>query len=241
MTMNNNLFIKTQQNAHENNNNFQGSSLNTNNNSLNFKIENIFCCPIYIAEKPNYVSSLNKASDPVIKRITDRHKKEKLPIPNSYHSENLWIYPEFSAIANEIMQQGWNILSWQGYDLTNRVPMLTELWVQEFPKEGGFHDIHIHGNNQISGFYFLKCSEATSHPVFHDPRPGKVMTDLLAKDSKKVNYNTNQVHYKVKPGTFIFFNSYMPHSYIHHKGKETFRFIHFNMQAGMDPKSVQKT
>ena len=101
--------------------------------------------------------------------------------------------------------------------------------------------IHIHGNNQISGFYFLKCSEATSHPVFHDPRPGKVMTDLLAKDNKKVNYNTNQVHYKVKPGTFIFFNSYMPHSYIHHKGKETFRFIHFNMQAGIDPKSVQKT
>jgi hypothetical protein len=38
---NNNLFIKTQQNAHENNNNFQGNSLNTNNNSLNFKIENI--------------------------------------------------------------------------------------------------------------------------------------------------------------------------------------------------------
>ena len=67
------------------------------------------------------------------------------------------------------------------------------------------------------------------------------MTDLLAKDNKKVNYNTNQVHYKVKPGTFIFFNSYMPHSYIHHKGKETFRFIHFNMQAGIDPKSVQKT
>ena len=32
---------------------------------------------------------------------------------------------------------------------------MTELWVQEFPEEGGFHDIHEHGNNHISGFEFL--------------------------------------------------------------------------------------
>ena len=66
------------------------------------------------------------------------------------------------------------------------------------------HDIHEHGNNHISGFYFLKCNEQTSHPVFWDPRPGKKMTDLMMLDEKKLNYGSQQVHYKVKFGDFIF-------------------------------------
>ena len=168
------------------------------------------------------------------KKIKDPKDPTK-QMPNSLHSELLWQYPEFKDIANLILQQSWNILHWQGYNLTGRLPMLTELWVQEFPEEGGFHDIHEHGNNHISGFYFLKCNEKTSHPVFWDPRPGKKMTDLQMKDPSKINYGSQQIHYKVKPGEFIFFNSYMPHAYIHHKGKEKFRFIHFNMQATIDP------
>ena len=56
------------------------------------------------------------------------------------------------------------------------------------------------------------------------------MSDLMMKDTK-LNYGSQQVHYNVKTGHFIFFNSYIFHAYVHHKGKEKFRFIHFNMQA----------
>jgi uncharacterized protein (TIGR02466 family) len=138
------------------------------------------------------------------------------------------------------MQQMWNILSWQGYNLKGKRPLLQECWVQEFPEEGGFHEIHIHSNNHISGFYFLQCSEETSKPSFHDPRPGKMMTDLMPVDKKKVLTCTSQIHYPVKPGDFIFFNSYLPHAYNHYasKGGEKFRFIHFNMQATTDPGNV---
>jgi len=212
---------------------------------LEFKVEDTFKCPIYISHKPEWVKSLNKASDPIIKRVRETWKKKikdpKDPtkkMPNSLHSELLWQYPEFKEIATLILQQSWNVLSWQGYNLTNRVPMLTELWVQEFPEEGGFHDIHAHGNNHISGFYFLKASEKTSRPVFHDPRPGKIMSDLPMADPNKINYGSSQIHYNVKPGQFIFFNSYMPHAYVHHQGKDKFRFIHFNMQAVIDHKST---
>ena len=128
---------------------------------LEFKVEDIFRCPIYISHKPEWVKDLNKASDPIIKRVEDNWKKKikdkndpTTTMPNSLHSELLWQYPEFKDIANLILQQGWNILHWQGYNLDNRIPMMTELWVQEFPEEGGFHDIHEHGNNHISGFYF---------------------------------------------------------------------------------------
>jgi len=62
------------------------------------------------------------------------------------------------------------------------------------------------------------------------------MIDLQMRDTTKLNYGSQQIHYKVKPGQFIFFNSYMPHSYVHHKGNEKFRFIHFNMQAATNQK-----
>ena len=235
-TKQDNLFISTQQNAQ------QAQIIVPGQEQLEFKVEDAFKCPIYTANKPEWVNKLNKASDPIIDRVRKSWKKKikdpKDPtnkMPNSLHSELLWQYPEFKDIANLILQQGFNILHWQGYNISARIPMLTELWVQEFPEEGGFHDIHEHGNNHISGFYFLKCNEKTSHPVFHDPRPGKRMTDLQMREPEKLNYGNQQVHYKVKPGTFIFFNSYMPHAYVHHKGKEKFRFIHFNMQAVIDP------
>jgi len=231
-----NLFISTQQDAH------QAQMLMPEQQQLQFDVEDQFKCPIYKAFKPEWVDTLNKAADPIIEKLRKGWKKKikdpKDPtkhMPNSLHSENLWQYPEFKEITNVILQQSWNILNWQGYNLAGKLPMLTELWVQEFPEEGGFHDIHEHGNNHISGFYFLKCNDKTSHPVFHDPRPGKKMTDLAMKDPSKLNYGSQQVHYKVNPGQFIFFNSYMPHAYVHHKGKEKFRFIHFNMQATVDP------
>ena len=67
------------------------------------------------------------------------------------------------------------------------------------------------------------------------------MTDLMMREPGKLNYGSSQMHYKVKPGDFMFFNSYMPHSYVHHKGKEKFRFIHFNMQAVVDPNKAVKS
>lgn len=236
MTKEENLFITTQ----------QKSTSTLSQHKLEFKVEDIFKCPIYLSHKPEWVDTLNKASDPIISRIRKnwekRIKDPKDPVskmPNSLHSELLWQYPEFKEIAETILQQSWNILDQQGYNLAGRIPMLNELWVQEFPEEGGFHDIHEHGNNHISGFYFLKCSNKTSFPVFHDPRPGKKMMDLLMKDKTKLGYGSSQVHYKVKPGQFIFFNSYMPHAYVHHEGKEKFRFIHFNVQAVMNQNATK--
>ena len=236
-----NLFISTQQSAVE-----QPQLVTNPNEQFNFTVADSFKCPICLGKKPEWVKELNKASDPIIARIKKSYKdklkkKEINHLPNSYHSESIWLYPAFKPLAAFILQQSFNILHWQGYQLKDRIPMLTELWVQEFPEEGGFHDIHVHGNNHISGFYFLKCNEKTSHPVFHDPRPGKTMTDLMMREPGKLNYGSSQMHYKVKPGDFMFFNSYMPHSYVHHKGKEKFRFIHFNMQAVIDPTKAVKS
>ena len=211
---------------------------------LELNRQDLFTCPIYRGNDKSWLS-LDKHVDPIINKIR-KETKEKLKkgeienLPNSYHSHNLWRDEPFKPFAEFVMQQMWNILSWQGYNVDGKRPLLQECWVQEFPEEGGFHDIHIHANNQMSGFYFLQCNDKTSQPSFHDPRPGKVMTDIYPKDSKQITPASSIVHYNVKPGDFIFFNSYMPHSYSHYKrkGENKFRFIHFNMQAAVDPGNI---
>ena len=63
----------------------------------------------------------------------------------------------------------------------------TEMWVQQFADHGGgHHETHVHWDNHISGFYFLKCSDRTSVPVFHDPRAGRMMLNLPIKDHTKL-------------------------------------------------------
>lgn len=209
-----------------------------------------FASPIYHEDKPEWVEKLNRLCDPyidqAIKSKEDENNKKltlgyKNDIGMTYHSEALEPDENFRFFHNYMAEKTRWCLDDMGYDMSNYKLFFTESWVQEFSHNGaGHHWFHTHSNNHISGFYFLKCNEKTSHPVFHDPRPGKIMTDLLMKDSTKINYGSGQVHYKVKPGDFMFFNSYMPHAYVHHSGKDKFRFVHFNLQAVIDPAKSQK-
>ena len=128
--------------------------------------EDIFVNQIYRGLDEQFLY-LDKECDSIIEKIEKENKKklksgEIKVLPNSYHSENLWQHKVFEPFVNFVMQQMWNILNWQGYNLDGRIPMLQECWVQEFPEEGGFHDIHIHGNNIISGFYLCLCKNLTS-------------------------------------------------------------------------------
>ena len=67
------------------------------------------------------------------------------------------------------------------------------------------------------------------------------MVDIRPKEKTKITPASSQVHYPVRPGQFIFFNSWMPHSYSHQKGKDKFRFIHFNMAAPYSPNNTKST
>ena len=205
-------------------------------------VEEYFKCPIWHAEEPSFVKSLNKASDKYIKisqknlkkQIDDRNKKfgDKGDMGHVFHSTTLIGDPKFKELQDYIGATAHNLLNEMGFDLSNFRVFTTEMWVQEFAKRGaGHHTLHTHWNGHISGFYFLKASEITSMPVFEDPRAGNVMNLLPEKDKTKITYATSQVHYKVKPGSMIFFPSYMPHLYSVDMGYEPFRFIHWNCQA----------
>jgi len=204
--------------------------------------EDLFKCPIWFADESAFVNDLNKASDPYIKtakknlkKSIDKRNKEfgnKGDMGNVFHSTSLIGDPNFKQLQDYIGATAYNLLVEMGFDLSQYQVFTTEMWVQEFAKNGGgHHTLHTHWNGHISGFYFLKASEKTSLPIFEDPRPGNMMNLLPEKDKTKVTYASSQINYPVKPGRLMFFPSYMPHQYIVDMGYEPFRFIHWNCQA----------
>ena len=205
-------------------------------------LEQYFSCPIWWADEPKFVKKLNKVSDSYIetakknlkKDIDKRNKKfgNKGDMGHVFHSTSLIGDPKFKDLQNYVGATSYNLLTEMGFDLTDYLVFTTEMWVQEVAKNGGgHHTLHTHWNGHMSGFYFLKASDATSRPVFEDPRPGRQMILLPEKDKTKVTLATSQINYTVKPGRLIFFNSFMPHLYSVDNGYEPFRFIHWNIQA----------
>jgi hypothetical protein len=57
------------------------------------------------------------------------------------------------------------------------------------------------------------------------------MNLLPEKNSAEISLASSSIHFNLKPGTFIFFNSYLQHEFPIDHGIEPFRFIHFNIQA----------
>jgi len=201
-----------------------------------------FKTPIWIEEKPEFVKSLNIASNQYIKDAKKREKdyiKKHGDFGRSYHSTPLTMDNKFLDFRNYIGQKSWEFLDWQGFDMQQYQTMFSELWVQEFAKKGGgHHSAHIHWNQHVSGFYFLKCSDKTSYPIFHEPRTGARSTKLKMKPGNGIFHGTELVHFKPKPGTLIIFPGYMEHEYAVDHGVEPFRFIHWNIQAV--PKEMAK-
>jgi uncharacterized protein (TIGR02466 family) len=200
---------------------------------MNLVENHFFTTPIYFDEKKEWVEELNKVSNSYILKAKENNKKTfDKDFGIVHHSEPLVEDINFKDFLKYINSNAFNILTNQGFDLTNYLLVTTELWVQEFASlGGGNHSPHIHWNGHISGFYFLKCSEKTSFPIFHDPRSGRMMNLLPEKDASKITLSSSSMNFKPNPGTFIFFNSYLQHEFAVDYGIEPFRFIHFNIQA----------
>lgn len=202
-----------------------------------------FITPIYFQEIEQWAKPLNKACDKHIKDAKNREKtffKERSKNLNknikdfglSHHSSSLENLPEFKEIQDYVLKSSNKILDHMGYNLTNYNLFYTELWVQEFAKGGaGHHEAHIHYDNHISGFYFLKCSDRTSFPVFNDPRLGKTTCQLPEKNPADTTFASQGIKFDIRPGTLILFPSYLQHLFPVDYGIDPFRFIHFNLQA----------
>ena len=210
---------------------------------MNLDFTGFFITPIYTTKIVEGVSHLNKICDKIIKDVKNKnkfiykenkkfYKKNILDFGMSHHSTSLINNPEFFELKEFINKSSLKILNHMGYDITNHKIFWTEMWVQEFAENGGgHHQRHVHNMNHISGFYFLKCSEKTSFPIFHDPRPAKVISQLPLKKNENNFFGAELVNYKPVPGTLILFPAFLEHEFEIDYGIEPFRFIHFNLQC----------
>mgnify|MGYP001184316632 CR=1 FL=1 len=200
-----------------------------------------FASPVYDEIKTDWLEKLDKLCDPYIKEArdeqNDNNKKRmtlgyKNDIGMTYHGRPLEPNEDFRFFHDYVAKKSRWVLDDMGYDMENYSLIYTESWVQEFSHNGaGHHWFHTHGNNHISGFYFLKASQFTSKPLFQDPRSSHLGLKLKEKDSEKVTNACDIIHYEVQPGSVILFPAYLSHAYAVDHGIEPFRFIHINMRA----------
>ena len=194
-----------------------------------------FKTPIWSLKKPEFIKSLNKASDSYIKESKKRFKEKNESTNDfgfSYHSTTLLGDSKFKDFHSFVGQKCWDFLDWQGFDMSKYQTFFEQSWVQEFAKNGGgHHSSHIHWNTHVNAFYFLKCSDKTSVPIFHEPRTGARATKLHMKNSSELNHATEIIHYKPAPGDLIIFPGYLEHEFSVDHGKAPFRFIHICITA----------
>ena len=89
------------------------------------------------------------------------------------------------------------------------------------------------------GFLFLKCSDKTSYPIFHEPKTGARTTKLKMKpDLKGVWPGLNLFNFINLHQEHSLYFGFLEHEYAVDFGKEPFRFIHWNIQAV--PKEMAK-
>ena len=200
-------------------------------------INNYFVTPVWHEYKPEFVKSLNKASDKYIKEAKKSKESKKWlkdhgDFGRSWHSTQLLSDTKFIDFRNYVGQKCWEYLDHSGFDMSKYQTFFDQMWVQEFAKKGGGnHGAHIHWNTHVNGFYFLKASDETSVPIFHEPRTGARATKLHMKNKTSISPGTEIVHFKVKPGMLMFFPGYLEHEFSVDHGKSPFRFIHFNITA----------
>jgi uncharacterized protein (TIGR02466 family) len=128
-----------------------------------------------------------------------------------------------------IARTSFEMLAEQGYDMQRFRVSVTEFWGQQFTRHGQ-HIEHVHSlGAQITGFYFVSVPENSSHPVIFDPRPAKRQINLPQANAGTITYASDQIHFQIKPGDLILFNSWMSHGFFPHNSDEPFKFIHFNV------------
>jgi|TARA_R110001632_G_scaffold121716_2_gene234377 uncharacterized protein (TIGR02466 family) len=177
-----------------------------------------FASSIYREERPEWVGETLEHTQKHYDQMPPHVVKQTGSMAND---------PDLGYLTSYFRDKGVSILKDQGYLTDEYEFYVSGMWGQEFACTGS-NIMHVHGDSQISGFYFLEVPEGGSYPIFDDPRPGKRMADLWAQPSDQVTMSTPQVHFNnAQAGTMMLFNSWLPHMITPNQSNNPTKFIHF--------------
>lgn len=194
-----------------------------------------FSSAVYREEIPEWVDKTKAAAEKHYQKIKeDNGGCVNWAVVQTYHMAN---DPELKYLVDHFLFSGIEFLKRQGYNTDLYEFYVQGMWGQDFTSYGR-HDFHTHSNSQVSGFYFTETPIGGSYPIFEDPRPSKLMTDLMMVDNPngEVYMATRQIHFNnLVPGTFMLFNSWLPHCFTQSFSEENLKFIHFTMSHREKP------
>lgn len=186
-----------------------------------------FPSSISIANKPEFLESVNTVSEEALKRVP-QEVHELFPM---HHTENYVSDPRLTEFNTFVGQSGWKVLQSQGYDMNMFDVIIDAMWTQEHYKHS-LMEQHVHGAGaQLVGFYFLETPENCSRAMFHDPRGGKVQINLPEADESIATPASNTINFLPEPGMMIISNAWLPHSFGRHGSEKPLKFVHFNLSV----------
>lgn len=186
-----------------------------------------FSSPIYSIEKPEFLTDVLAASNDVLRQVRKEKKPDDIyPVTmGGFNNE-----PRITPFWDYTINTGWNILRDQGYLMAGLETYFTEFWCQQHDKYSSM-EYHLHGDCKLVAFYFLECPKDPPRLVIHDPRPGKVMSPLRETDVNVVSPASSAINFTPKPGTLMFANAWLPHSFTRNSSVKPFKFIHMNIDT----------
>jgi hypothetical protein len=192
-----------------------------------------FSSGVYSIALPQYLNAAREVSAGALNATRPPKANKTYPTVMSGNYANDTRLQEFTQYVG---QTAWNILNAQGYAMDDLLTLPFEMWTQEH-LHGGSMDTHVHGqNSQISAFYVLDAPSTGCRLVVHDPRPGKMASELPQAQLLKLTDATGLVELPLAAGMLVLMNSWLPHSLTRNASKHPSRLVHINiavMPAGL--------
>lgn len=193
-------------------------------------IEMQFCSWVVRAFYPQFLSSISKILED---NLNNNLRIDLLDNDLFTHkiTRNILLDESNKEFKSFLTEAAWKILDNQGYDLTNLQVFLSGVYGQSHYRGSG-QEYHLHSGNQITAFYFIEVPKNSCQLTFHDPRPGKVATDLPLKNTDEVLSSLQNIVYEPKPGDIIYTNSWLPHTLTRNLNEQPFKYLHISFIVG---------
>lgn len=176
---------------------------------------------VYQQEKPEWVDKLRGVFDKYYSNLDKDNGLLVNQTNNMAGDEALCFFEKYLEYT------AFMVLQDQGYSVGEYDFYLSAIW-GHFIKPFGHHITHIHRESSLCGFYFLDTPDRGAYPVFDDPRPAKISLDLDSQPREEITSATQSIHFdKIKSGTILMTNSWLPHRFEFNQGKSATTFLHF--------------
>jgi uncharacterized protein (TIGR02466 family) len=174
---------------------------------------------IYREEHPEWVDRVSE----VTKKYYDAAQNGSAMAQTMHMARD----PDLRFLVDYLLWAGDAILRDQGYDMGKYDLYLSGLWGQEVKCAAGTN-VHVHKNSQLCGWFFLETPEGGAYPIYYDPRTNKQMIELDPIPGSNITNASSSVYFNnVKPGTFLFANSWMHHQLTSNTSKSETKSVHF--------------